>query len=86
MEIQIVNHAFLRAEERGATEEEIREVLQTGISIKAKNNRIGKEKVFQFEQVLNKRYYEQKKITVIYTTEDSIFIVITIPVKYGHLR
>ncbi|CAA9504293.1 MAG: hypothetical protein AVDCRST_MAG96-2142 [uncultured Segetibacter sp.] len=61
VKIQIVNHVFLRAEERGATEEEIRNVLETGISIKAKSNRLGKEKIFQFERVLNKRYFQQKK-------------------------
>jgi len=49
MKIQFENHAFLRAEERGAAEEEIRMVLETGINIIAKYNRLGKEKTFQFE-------------------------------------
>lgn len=78
MKIQFEDHAFLRAEERGATEEEIRIVLETGINIIAKYNRLGKEKIFHFEKVFNKRYYEQKKITVIYTSENNTFIVITV--------
>ncbi|MCW3105648.1 MAG: hypothetical protein JWQ09_154 [Segetibacter sp.] len=83
MEIQIGTHALLRAEERGATEKEIQEVLETGVPLIAKSDRLGKEKVFQFEQVLNGKYYKQKKITAIYTIENSIVIVITVIVKYG---
>lgn len=83
MEIQFQNHALLRAGERGATKEEIHSVLETGISIIAKYNRLGKEKTFQFEQIFNKRYYEQKKITVIFAAENDTFIVITVIVKYG---
>lgn len=83
MEIRIGSHALLRAEERGATEEEIQEVLETGKPLVAKSNRLGKEKIFQFEQVLNGKYFQQKKVSVIYTIENSIVIVITVIVKYG---
>ena len=83
MEIQIADHAFLRAEERGASEEEIRSVLETGVSIEAKKGRLAKEKIFQFELILNKSFFEQKKIVVIYIIENTVFIVITVIVKYG---
>jgi hypothetical protein len=83
MEIQIGSHALLRAEERGTTEKEIQEVLETGIPLIVKSNRLGKEKIFQFEQVLNGKYFQQKKVAVIYTIENSIVIVITVIVKYG---
>lgn len=83
MEVQIGSYALLRANERGATEIEIRDVLETGTPLIVKNDRLGKEKVFQFEEVLNGKYFKQKKISVIYTIENSIVIVITVIVKYG---
>lgn len=61
MEIQIGRHALLRAEERGATEEEIKEVLQSGTILMVKSNRLGKEKVFEFNQMLNNKFFQQKK-------------------------
>jgi hypothetical protein len=42
MEIQIDPHTLERAEERGASEEEIRDVINTGIAIPAKDGRMGK--------------------------------------------
>lgn len=83
MEIQIGSHALLRAEERGATEKEIQEVVETGTPLIVKSDRLGKEKIFQFEQVLNGKYFQQKKVAAIYTIETSIVIVITVIVKYG---
>jgi hypothetical protein len=83
MEIQIGTHALLRAEERGATEKEIQEVLETGIPLIVKSDRLSKEKVFRFEQVLNGKHFQQKKVAVIYTIENSIVVVITVIVKYG---
>lgn len=82
MEIQISSHALSRAWERGVTEKEIREVLETGMSALASKNRLAKEKVFQFEQILNHKFFHQKKVTVVYVIEDSI-IVITVIAKYG---
>jgi hypothetical protein len=48
--IQIDPHTLERAEERGANEEEIRDVLLTGFSIPAKYNHLGKVKVYNFQQ------------------------------------
>ncbi len=50
MIIQIDPHTLERAEERGANEEEIKDVLLTGFSIPAKYNRLGKAKVYNFQQ------------------------------------
>lgn len=45
MEIQIDPYTLERAEERGTSEEEIRDVLVTGFSIPGKRGRLGKAKV-----------------------------------------
>jgi hypothetical protein len=45
MEIQIDTHALERADERGANEDEIKDVIRTGFAIPAKYGRIGKAKV-----------------------------------------
>jgi len=50
MEIQIDPHTLERAEERGATEKEIKDVIQSGFAIPAKHGRIGRAKVCNFKQ------------------------------------
>jgi len=70
MKIQIDPHTLERAIERGASEEEIRDVLCAGSDIPAKKNRNGKTKVYQFNQKRMNKFYEQKKIEVIYTIEN----------------
>jgi hypothetical protein len=47
MKIQIDAHTLQRANERGASEDEILETLHDGINILAKSNRLGKSKVFK---------------------------------------
>ena len=76
-------HTLKRALERGASENEILEVMEKGSSIKAKNDRFSKELVFDFKNIWNDKYYEQKKIEVIYTIEDDLIITITVYVFYG---
>ena len=48
MEIQIDPHTLERAEERGANKEEIKDVIETGLTTLAKYGRIGKAKVYDF--------------------------------------
>ena len=50
MEIQIDPHTIERAEERGSNEKEIKDVINTGISIPAKYGRMGKTKIYNFKQ------------------------------------
>ena len=55
MEIHIDPHTLERAQERGAHEEEIRDVIRSGVPIQAKRGRLGKAKVYDFQQMrLNK--------------------------------
>jgi len=47
--ILIDSHTLERAEERGTNETEIKDVINTGFPIAAKYNRLGKAKVYPFQ-------------------------------------
>ena len=83
MLIQINPHTLERAAERGAAENEIEDVIRTGISIPAKGNRQAKEKVFDFRRQRQNVYYEQKKVQVIYVLQEEVAITVTVYVFYG---
>ena len=83
MEIQIDTHTLERAEERGTNEEEIKDVLNTGFSIPAKYARMGKAKIYDFNQKRHGKFYEQKRVEVFYTIEKDIVITVTVYVFYG---
>jgi hypothetical protein len=74
MEIQIDFHTLERAEERGTSEEEIRDVINSGFSILAKAGRLGKAKVYDFQQKRHDKFYEQKRVEVIYAVEKDAII------------
>lgn len=83
MEIIIEPHTLDRAEERGTYKEEIVDVIKNGVQISAKYGKLGKAKVFAFQQTRNKKYYEQKRVEVIYLIEDEKIITVTVYVFYG---
>ena len=83
MKITIDPHTLKRALERGTTEKEIKDVIKTGFNITAKYNRKGKGKVYSFKQKRQNKYFEQKRVEVIYTIERNIIITITVYVFYG---
>ena len=83
MEIQIDPHTLERAEERGTSEQEIRDVINRGISIPAKYGRIGKFKIYEFNQLRHGRYYDQKKMEVFYAVEGDVIVTVTVYVFYG---
>ncbi|MGH7960399.1 MAG: hypothetical protein ACRERD_01050 [Candidatus Binatia bacterium] len=83
MEIQIDLHTLERAEERGTNEEEITDVITTGFSIPAKRDRMGKAKVYDFQQRRHDRYYEHKRVEVMYKIERDTVITVTVYVFYG---
>jgi hypothetical protein len=66
MNIQIEPHTLQRAEERGATENEITETINTGVSVLGKSGRLGKSKVFAFAAERNGKHFEEKKLEVYY--------------------
>lgn len=86
MEIQIDQHTFERAEERGTNEKEIKDVINSGFSISAKYGRIGKAKVYDFKQKRHDKYYKQKRVEVYYTIEENVAITVTVYVFYGEWK
>ena len=83
MKIQIEPHTLQRAIERGASENEIIEVLRSGINILGKSGRLGKSKIFPFNNSRIGKYYEEKKVEVFYIIEQQNIITITVYVFYG---
>ena len=78
MKIQIDAHTLQRANERGASEDEILETLHDGINILAKSSRLGKSKVFKFDSLRSNKHFEEKKLEVYYLIEKEIIITVTV--------
>ena len=83
MKIRIDPHTLERAEERGASEDEIEDVIETGFTIPAKHGRAGKAKVYEFNKKRLGKYYEHKRIEVFYVIEQHSVITVTVYVFYG---
>jgi len=83
MDIWIDAHTLERAEERGTSEEEIREVIETGTSVIAKHGRLAKAKVYEFNRQRLGKHYEQKRVEVIYALEGGRAVTVTVYVFYG---
>jgi len=83
MGIVIESHTLLRAEERGATEAEIQDVLQSGVSIPAKYGKMGKGKIYAFNDTRHGKFYKQKRVEVFYLVEDGDLITVTVYVFFG---
>ncbi len=81
--IQIDTHTLERAEERGTSEKKIKDVIESGLIIPVKYGRKGKAKVYKFGQNRHGKFYEQKRVEVIYVIEDNIIITVTVYVFYG---
>lgn len=83
MKLQIDPHTVERAEERGVNENEIKDVIDTGFAIPAKYGRTAKAKIYEFKKKRHGRYYEQKRVEVVYTIAKNTVITITVYVFYG---
>jgi len=86
MKIRIEPYTLERAEERGASENEIRDTLETGLDIPARGNRKGKAKIYDFKQERPGKYYERKRVEVIYVEEENQFVTVTVYVFYGEWK
>jgi len=86
MRIRLVEHAKDRANERGASEDEVSVVLLRGQEVKVKKGRKGKELVFDYNGEWLGKHYLQKKVRVIYVEESDAIVVITVKVYYGVWR
>jgi Domain of unknown function (DUF4258) len=83
MQIQIEPHTLQRAIERGASEVEIIETLNTGLNIEAKSERLCKTKVFPFEKERNGKFYKEKKLEIYFLIDQEKIFTITVYVFYG---
>ena len=83
MKIRIEPHTLERALERGTNEAEIMDIIETGLQVDAKYNRVGKAKVFDFQNQRLGKYYEQKRVEVFYLVENDEIITVTVYVYYG---
>ncbi len=83
MNVQIDPHTLKRLIERGATEGEIRDVVENGQPVSARHGRLAKAKVYEFKKERHGRYYEQKRVEVIYVVENDVVITVTAYVFYG---
>jgi len=86
MKIQIEPHTLQRAEERGTNKEEIEIVLERGSEIPARGNRKAKAKVFSFKKERLGKFYEEKRVEVIYIEEENTIITVTVYVFYGEWK
>lgn len=83
MQIRIDQHTLDRAEERGTSAEEMRDVIETGIPFQAGKGRFGKAKVYAFGRERLGKYFEEKRVEVIYTHEHDTLVTVTVYVFYG---
>ena len=83
MDILIDPHTLERAEERGRDENEIIDVINTGFSIPAKYDRLGKAKIYSFQKQRHGKFYNQKRVEIFYTIVENRVITVTVYVFYG---
>ena len=83
MDILIEPHTLERAEERGTDENEIIDVINTGFSIPAKYDRLGKAKIYSFQKQRHGKFYNQKRVEIFYTIVENRVITVTVYVFYG---
>jgi hypothetical protein len=83
MNIRIDSHTLKRAEERGASADEIRDVIESGSPGAARRDRLAKSRVYAFNRERHGVLYEQKRVEVIYTRDNDMFVTVTVYVFYG---
>ena len=83
MKVRLDPHTLERAEERGASEEEIRDTLETSFPVQAKRERLGRAKIYPFNRVRHGTWYTHKQVEVIYTIKEDQVITVTVYVFYG---
>lgn len=71
---------------RGASEEEVKNVLLFGMDIPARRDRKAKEMVLSYGEEWLGRIYPQRKVMVIYVEEGEEAVIITVKVFYGQWR
>ena len=70
-------------DERGATEDEVRQVMLHGTEAEARLPRRGRRMLFTDGYVWKGRTYPHKLVRVIYADEPEQFTIVTVYVYYG---
>ena len=83
MTIRIDPHTLESAEERGTNEQEIIEVITSGVPIPAKQGRQGNAKTYPFKANRLGKYYEHKRVEAFFVAEGDVIITVTVYVFYG---
>ncbi|MBI5386352.1 MAG: hypothetical protein HZA90_16905 [Verrucomicrobia bacterium] len=83
MKVRIDPHTLKRAVERGAAEDEIRDVIRTGLPMPARSGRLRKAKVFPFDNTRLGERYVHKRVEVVYVVEGGVAVTVTVYVFYG---
>ena len=86
MTIQIDPHTLERARERGASVEQIQDVVRTGVPELARGGRLSKHKVYDYHGTWKGRFYEQQMAQAIYMMEDDALITVMVVVHYGRWK
>jgi len=88
MNLYLSRHARERMEERGATEEEVREVVSHqetqspgGVGVRLVARR---RFVFQRNSPVNGLFYQYKTVEVLFVLEENTAVVVTVKVFYGN--
>lgn len=86
MKIQIEPHTAQRAKERGVSETEIMDTLQSGDNIPINGKRLAKAKVYPFNEIRNGKFYSEKKVEVYYVVEAETTITVTVYAFFGNFN
>jgi hypothetical protein len=81
--VVFTRHVLQRALERGTDRAEVEDVLATGVPAPARSGRLGKAKVFAYQQVRHGTEFRQKRVEVYNVQEGDALSVVTVYVFYG---
>ena len=83
MDIKIEPLLLEKANQDGATEEEIDATIRTGKDMNSESGRLAKTKTFPFLAERDNEFVEQKKIDVYFSVENKLITTLEINVFYG---
>ncbi|MGQ9555492.1 MAG: hypothetical protein ACUVWR_15425 [Anaerolineae bacterium] len=81
--IRIDLHTQARTGERGTNVDEIRDVVSTGTPIAAHSGRYAKAKIYDFNAIWNGKFYQQKRVEVVYVVRNGEVTTVTAYVFFG---
>jgi hypothetical protein len=82
MNIRFHPHALERMEERGATVEEVKEVVEKGEQFPAKFGRVGFRRNFSFDGKWRGKVYSTKQVEAYAISKGQDWLVITVITRY----